>query len=107
MANVEAYASEHDLTDILPLLKKGALIGQKPSEVHGIPEISQEEGQVLCEEVTRRWHHPRAMYYLVILNSISAAIQGWDQTGMTPMYKLYLMWKTDHLTSEQDPTGRI
>ncbi|EPS34365.1 hypothetical protein PDE_09329 [Penicillium oxalicum 114-2] len=81
MANVEAYASEHDLTDILPLLKKGALIGQKPSEVHGIPEISQEEGQALCEEVTRRWHHPRAMYYLVILNSISAAIQGWDQTG--------------------------
>ncbi|KAJ5461311.1 uncharacterized protein N7458_002863 [Penicillium daleae] len=81
MANVESYASEHDLTDILPLLKKGALAGQKPAEAGSIPELDEQDRHVLREEITRRWHHPWALYYTIILNSIAAAIQGWDQTG--------------------------
>jgi hypothetical protein len=83
MANVESYASEHDLTDILPLLKKGALAGQKPAEAGSIPELDEQDRHVLREEITRRWHHPWALYYTIILNSIAAAIQGWDQTGMS------------------------
>lgn len=32
-------------------------------------------------ERDHRWHHPKILYFTVILNSIAAAIQGWDQTG--------------------------
>jgi hypothetical protein len=81
MTNVESYATDHDLTDILPLLKKGALAGQKPAEAGSIPELDEQDRHVLREEITRRWHHPWALYYTIILNSIAAAIQGWDQTG--------------------------
>ncbi|KAJ5906517.1 Major facilitator superfamily domain general substrate transporter [Penicillium subrubescens] len=81
MINVESYATDHDLTDILPLLKKGALAGQKPAEAGSIPELDEQDRHVLREEITRRWHHPWALYYTIILNSIAAAIQGWDQTG--------------------------
>ncbi len=81
MADVEKFANEHDLNDILPLLKKGALVGQKPTESGSIPELDEQDRHVLREEVTRRWHHPWALYYTIILNSIAAAIQGWDQTG--------------------------
>ncbi|KAF3396189.1 putative polyol transporter 6, partial [Penicillium rolfsii] len=81
MTNVETYANEHDLIDILPLLKKGALAGQKPAEAGSIPELDEQDRHVLREEITRRWHHPWALYYTIILNSIAAAIQGWDQTG--------------------------
>lgn len=81
MADVEKFANEHDLNDILPLLKKGALIGQRPTEAGSIPELDEQDRHVLREEVTRRWHHPWALYYTIILNSIAAAIQGWDQTG--------------------------
>jgi hypothetical protein len=35
----------------------------------------------LREEVTHRWKHPWALYFTIILNSIAAAIQGWDQEG--------------------------
>ncbi|KAJ5360645.1 hypothetical protein N7517_009836 [Penicillium concentricum] len=81
MANVTAYATEYDLESILPLLKKGALVAQWPSGVGEISELNDDDRRVLYEEHTRRWKHPFALYYTVILNSISAAIQGWDQTG--------------------------
>ena len=42
-----------------------------------IEELSAEEIRVLKEEETRRWHHPKTLYFLIILNSIGAAIQGW------------------------------
>ncbi|KAJ4207040.1 hypothetical protein NW759_014038 [Fusarium solani] len=52
--------------DTLPLLKK---------------ELDEEEKEALRQEVTHKWRHPRSLYYTIFLNSIAAAIQGWDQTG--------------------------
>ncbi|KIW44562.1 uncharacterized protein PV06_03022 [Exophiala oligosperma] len=81
LQDVENYAGENDLSDILPLLRKGALLAQSPHQFETIPEIDETERQFLREEVTHRWRHPRILYYTIILNSIAAAIQGWDQTG--------------------------
>lgn len=81
MENVTAYATEYDLEEILPILKKGALVAQSPSDIGRISQLDDNDRQVLYEEQTRRWRHPFALYYTIILNSISAAIQGWDQTG--------------------------
>ena len=82
LLDVEQYAQEHNLNDILPLLKKGALVAQSPGDIETIPELDEEDRRVLREEVTHRWKHPWALYYTIILNSIAAAIQGWDQTGI-------------------------
>lgn len=81
MENVTAYAIEYDLADILPLLKKGVMVAQSPAGIEGISELDDDDRRVLYEEHNRRWKHPFALYYTVVLNSISAAIQGWDQTG--------------------------
>jgi len=81
LQDVENYASEYQLTDILPLLRKGALVAQSPHALEHIPELDDSERQRLREEVTHRWRHPRVLYFTIILNSIAAAIQGWDQTG--------------------------
>lgn len=81
MENVTTYATEYGLEDILPVLKKGALVAQSPSDIENISQLDNNDRQVLYEEQTRRWKHPFALYYTIILNSISAAIQGWDQTG--------------------------
>lgn len=80
--DVEQYAKDYNLIDIIPLLKKGALVAQSPADIDNIPELDAEDRRVLHEEVTHRWKHPWALYYTIILNSIAAAIQGWDQTGM-------------------------
>lgn len=65
------------------MLKKGALAAQKPTEIDSISELNADDRVILHEEVTRRWKHPWALYYTIVLNSIAAAIQGWDQTGKT------------------------
>ncbi|KAJ5775240.1 uncharacterized protein N7511_000251 [Penicillium nucicola] len=81
MADVKVYATEYGFRDILPILKKGALVAQNPSAIELIPELSDDDRRILTEETTRRWKHPFALYYTIVLNSIPAAIQGWDQTG--------------------------
>ena len=69
------------MMDILPLLRKGALVAQDPRGIDHIPELSEEERFTLHDEQIHRWRHPRILYFTIILNSIAAAIQGWDQTG--------------------------
>lgn len=67
--------------DILPLLKKGALVAQNPVGFESIEELDEDDVQALREETTHRWKHPWPLYYTIFLNSIAAAIQGWDQVG--------------------------
>ncbi|WAO90246.1 MFS domain-containing protein [Fusarium falciforme] len=46
-----------------------------------LPLLRKEEKEALRQEVTHKWRHPQSLYYTIFLNSIAAAIQGWDQTG--------------------------
>ncbi len=79
--DVDGFATENQLTDIIPLLRKGALVAQNPLGYDTIEELDENDRAVLLEERTHRWRHPRILYFTIILNSIAAAIQGWDQTG--------------------------
>ncbi|KAK0103840.1 hypothetical protein ONS96_004950 [Cadophora gregata f. sp. sojae] len=79
--DVEDFAAEFDLADITPYLIKGALVAQNPARIDTIHELDDEDRRVLTEEVTRKWKHPRILYLTIVLNSIAACVQGWDQTG--------------------------
>ncbi|KAJ5903398.1 Major facilitator superfamily domain general substrate transporter [Penicillium tannophilum] len=81
MSNVQEYAELHGLQDILPTLRKGALAGQDPIAARTSPLLNGQEHEILHVEANYRWRQPWALYYTIILNSIAAAIQGWDQTG--------------------------
>lgn len=81
MQDVENFAAQNNLQDILPLLRKGALVAQSPHAIDHISELDEHEREALRNEVTHKWRQPRILYFTIILNSIAAAIQGWDQTG--------------------------
>src|ERR1700761_7351643 len=81
MQDVDKYAAEYGLEEILPLLRKGALAAQSPHAFDAIPELDEVEKDSLRSEIEHRWQHPKILYFTIILNSIAAAIQGWDQTG--------------------------
>ena len=83
MGNVEAFAHQHELVDILSLLRRGALVAQNPTNLDSIAELDDADRLIIREETSRRWNHPWTLYYTIILNSIAAAIQGWDQTGVS------------------------
>ncbi|GME57125.1 putative sugar transporter protein [Neofusicoccum parvum] len=78
---VEEFAKEHNMTDRLDLLQRGALVAQDPAEFESVPGLTEEEKDALRNEVTHKWRQPKALYFTVILCSIGAAVQGWDQTG--------------------------
>lgn len=79
--DVELFAREKGLEDILPLLTKGALVAQNPALIDTLPELEEHERESFRDEILHRWRQPKILYFTIILNSIAAAIQGWDQTG--------------------------
>ncbi|KAK5118188.1 hypothetical protein LTR85_008168 [Meristemomyces frigidus] len=81
MRDVEEFGDEYNLQEIVPLLKKGALVAQNPGEFENVEGLDESEKNALRDEVVHKWRQPRAMYFTVILCSVGAAVQGWDQTG--------------------------
>ncbi|CAK5263682.1 unnamed protein product [Mycena citricolor] len=81
LEKVEAFAREKDLVHILPTLQKGAFLAQNPLDFETMKQLDEADRAVLRLETTNKWRQPRALYLTVILCSIAAAVQGWDQTG--------------------------
>jgi hypothetical protein len=75
MRDVEQFAADKDLTDIIPYLKKGALVAQDPARFEEIEMLEEEEKQHLRLEKAHKWKHPLQLYVTVIVCSIGAAVQ--------------------------------
>lgn len=80
-SDVDAFADQHQLDDIRDLLHKGAKVAANPAEFENVEGLEPSEIVALRREVTHKWSHPRKLYFTIILCSIGAAVQGWDQTG--------------------------
>ncbi|KAJ5918825.1 hypothetical protein N7454_009969 [Penicillium verhagenii] len=78
---VSEFAHRYEVTDILPELTKGALVARDPSSFEHVPNITETEVAAIRDEVLHKWRQPKALYFTIILCSIGAAVQGWDQTG--------------------------
>jgi hypothetical protein len=79
--DVRNFAKEHSLEDVESLLIKGALFAQSPLLFEEIEELDEADRLAIREEFSDRFKLPRMLYLTIILNSVAAAIQGWDQTG--------------------------
>ena len=76
MANAARFARAHGLEHITAELQKGALVAQDPAAFESLDELTEEDKAVFRKELTHRWHQPWQLYYLVILCSMAAAVQG-------------------------------
>lgn len=81
MHDVEVFCNEKGLTERVDLIKRGALVAQNPTGYEHIETLSEPEREALRFEAAHRWRHPLALYFTIIVCSIGAAVQGWDQTG--------------------------
>lgn len=75
--------------DILPILRKGALVARDPSnyeDIDGPEALDSEEVECLRDEVLHKWRQRRPLYFTIICCSVGAAVQGWDQTGMRMLF---------------------
>lgn len=81
LQDVDDFATAHGLQEIQELLRKGALAAQNPDRFETMDDFNEADKAALTAEITHRWRQPKILYITIILNSIAAAIQGWDQTG--------------------------
>ena len=79
--DVEEFARTNDFTDRVDLLIKGALVAKDPPAFETVPGLTEPEMEAIRNEVLHKWRQPRALYFTIILCSVGAAVQGWDQTG--------------------------
>ncbi|KAH9961498.1 hypothetical protein BC827DRAFT_1131587 [Russula dissimulans] len=79
MADGAEFARTHGLAEDEELFKKGALAAQNPLAFESIAHFTETEKNIFRREYTHRWDHPATLYYLVILCSVAAAVQGMDE----------------------------
>lgn len=76
MENGAEFARTHGLGHSEELFRKGALAAQDPLAFDSISHFTEEEKAIFRREYTHRWDQPTTLYYLVILCSVAAAVQG-------------------------------
>ncbi|KAF9004952.1 hypothetical protein BDZ89DRAFT_1095624 [Hymenopellis radicata] len=80
MQGAREFAKQYDLEDLSEELQKGALIAQDPLVFESLPMLDDADRNILKREITHRWDQPKTLYYLVILCSVAAAVQGMDES---------------------------
>ena len=85
LTDVDAFVDGKGLSEHREAFRKGALLAQVANVDNGfenIPEISEDEKEVLRRETTNRWNQPFTLYFLCTLCAGSAIVQGMDQTAV-------------------------
>ncbi|KIN07190.1 hypothetical protein OIDMADRAFT_139816 [Oidiodendron maius Zn] len=90
MRNVEEFCTKFELTDHLDDFKKGALVSQNPHKIEELPELTEDDRYNLTREVTNKWSQPWQLYWLAVMCSLAAAVQGMDETVNNGAQSLYL-----------------
>ncbi|KAI0768833.1 hypothetical protein BD413DRAFT_96037 [Trametes elegans] len=80
MEDAAAFAKKHGLDHLEQEFRKGALVAQDPTAFESLTQLDEEDKAVLRRELTHRWDQPWQLYFLVILCSLSAAVQGMDES---------------------------
>ncbi|KAJ3759665.1 hypothetical protein EV360DRAFT_81916 [Lentinula raphanica] len=80
MEDAKVFAETHGLEDLVVEFQKGALVAQDPSRFEDLTQLDEEDKVVLRRELTHKWDQPYMLYYLVILCSMAAAVQGMDES---------------------------
>jgi hypothetical protein len=75
------FARTHGLGHLEELFSKGALAAQDRLAFEDSPHFTEDEKAILRREMTHCWDHPVTLYYLVILCSVAAAVQGVSASG--------------------------
>ena len=87
MADAAEFARTHELVEYTEVIQKGAVVAQDPTAFESLPMLDDEDRRVLRREFTHKWDQPAMLYYLVVMCSVAAAVQ-----GVRLLYYLY-PWK--------------
>ncbi|KAJ5095032.1 Major facilitator superfamily domain general substrate transporter [Penicillium argentinense] len=77
-----AFAMMHEMGDESDIraFELGAVLAQSPERFENVAGLMPQEKEVLRHEFEHRWSQPWSMYAVIALCSLSAAVQGMDET---------------------------
>lgn len=81
LRDVDNFTKENGFEEHQALLRRGALVARDPIRFADVSGITEAEKEAISNEVLHKWRQPKLLYFTIILCSIGAAVQGWDQTG--------------------------
>ncbi|RAK98491.1 sugar porter family MFS transporter [Aspergillus ibericus CBS 121593] len=90
LADVESFCREYGLEEHLDDFRKGALISQNPQAALDLPELTEEDKEVIRREQTHKWSQPWQLYFMASMCSLAAAVQGMDETVNNGAQAIYL-----------------
>ena len=76
MLDGENFARQYGLAHLTDEFRKGAVLAQDPLAFEHIDILTSEEKNALRREQTHRWDQPFQLYWLVVMCSVAAAVQG-------------------------------
>lgn len=82
-ASAAAFAQTHGLSHLSSTFQKAALVAQNPDEFENCELLNEEDKEALRRETTNRWSQPKKLYFLVVLCSIVAVVQGVSRNTFT------------------------
>ena len=98
----EKFAQEKGLDHLKEQFKDAALlariaISEDPRGFENL-DISEEDKLLLHMELDRKWKQPKELYFLVIMCSVAAAVQGVSSLWRPDMFAM--SWPTDTMRSD-------
>lgn len=83
---IEQFVQETGLRDYHQHFLKGAFLAQNERAFSNPHEdglmLTDDEKECLRRESEHRWKHPGALWQLVALCAVGAAVQGWDESAI-------------------------
>ena len=73
--DVEQFAKDNELIDIVDLLRKGAFVAKDPPAFESVEGLTDDEKTAIRNEVLHKWRQPKSLFFTIILCSIGAAVQ--------------------------------
>lgn len=79
-----------DICDVVEVFKRGAVLAGFPHEVETVDGLTPEESTALHDEKTNRWKQPWQIYYVAIISSMAAVVQGMEYVVFSLCHQVLL-----------------
>ncbi|EGG06494.1 uncharacterized protein MELLADRAFT_86594 [Melampsora larici-populina 98AG31] len=79
-ASAVEFCEKNGLLDQVDNFKRGAVLAADPKNLDRISHITDEERQFIDAETTHKWRQPMIMYYIAVISSMAAIVQGMDES---------------------------
>ncbi|KAJ6565818.1 hypothetical protein DFH09DRAFT_1363614 [Mycena vulgaris] len=89
LRDVDQFAEEKGLKHLSAELRKGALVAQDPLAFESIDILDEDDKYHLRREITHKYSQTKTLYYMVVMSSLAAAVQGMDEAVINGAQIIY------------------